>query len=141
MVGGDKSDLTGLFRSTLQSLGLRESPEDHAERGSYYRSDHFSFAKRGVPMFNLKRGLDQFAGGVAAGEAANEDYVKNRYHGPNDEYSPDWDWSGITQDVQLFYRLGRDLATGTTWPNWHPDDEFRRVRDTSRAALQGSNTK
>ena len=141
MIGGDKSDLTGLFRGTLARLGLREAPEDHTERGGYYRSDHFSFAKRGVPMFNVRRGLDQFEGGTAAGEAANEDYVKNRYHGPNDEYSPDWDWSGITQDVELFYTLGRDLATSSAWPNWHPTDEFRRVRDESRAAVKGQTSK
>ncbi|WP_254514875.1 M28 family metallopeptidase [Novosphingobium sp. G106] len=135
LTGGDKSDLTALFRAALADMGLKETPEDHAERGSYYRSDHFSFAKRGVPMFDLSRGTDLFVGGKAAGDAAHEDYVKNRYHGPNDEYSPDWDWSGITEDVTLFYRLGHDLAISSAWPNWHPDDEFRRVRDASRATV------
>lgn len=133
MVGGDKSDLTPLFRQALADMGLRESPETHSERGSYYRSDHFSFARRGVPMYSIKRGNDLFVGGIAAGEAASEDYTKNRYHQPSDEYLPDWDWSGITQDVALYYRLGRGLADGNTWPNWHPNDEFRRVRDESRA--------
>src|SRR5690606_1384386 len=97
LTGGDKSDLTAYFRRALAEMGLRETPEDHPERGSYYRSDHFSFAKLGVPMIDLDRGTDLFAGGRAAGEAAGEDYVKNRYHGPNDEYSPAWDWSGIVE--------------------------------------------
>jgi Zn-dependent M28 family amino/carboxypeptidase len=132
MVGGDKSELTATFRQALAGLGLSESPEAHSERGSYYRSDHFSMAKLGVPMFNVKRGLDLFEGGAKAGEAASDDYTKNRYHAPGDEYSPTWDWSGIAQDVALYARLGRALADGSAWPNWHEGDEFRRVRDQSR---------
>ncbi len=134
MTGGDKSDLTTLFRSALAQEGLRESPEDHVERGHYYRSDHFSLAKRGVPMFDLSRGHDLLIGGTAAGDAASEDYVTHRYHQPSDEYSESWDWSGIAEDVRLYYRLGRTLATTDTWPNWHPNDEFRATRDASLAS-------
>ena len=132
-VGGDKSELTGLFRKALAEQGLVEGPEDSPEKGYYYRSDHFSMAKLGVPMFNLKRGIDLFDGGAAAGALANEDYTKNRYHQPSDEYSDKWDWSGIEQDVRLFYRLGHLLADSKAWPNWHPTDEFRAIRDKSRA--------
>jgi len=131
MTGGDKSDLTGYFRAALKQNGLYESPEDHTERGHYYRSDHFSLAKRGVPMFDLSRGLDLKVGGIKAGTAATEDYVEHRYHQPSDEYSESWNWSGITQDVKLFYQLGRTLADGKAWPNWHQNDEFRAVRDAS----------
>jgi len=134
MTGGDKSDLTGYFRAALKQNGLYESPEDHTERGHYYRSDHFSLAKRGVPMFDLSRGLDLKVGGIKAGTAATEDYVEHRYHQPSDEYSQSWDWSGITQDVTLFYQLGRALADGKAWPNWHQNDEFRAVRDASLKA-------
>ena len=134
MTGGDKSDLTGLLRATLADMGLHESAENHSERGGYYRSDHFSMAKRGVPMFDLSRGHDLLVGGVAAGDAAAEDYVSHRYHQPSDEYSDTWDWSGIAEDVGLYYRLGRALADSDTWPNWHPNDEFRAARDASRAS-------
>jgi Zn-dependent M28 family amino/carboxypeptidase len=133
MTGGDKSDLTGLFRTALAQEGLREGQEDHVERGHYYRSDHFSFAKRGVPMFALSRGHDLLVGGTAAGDAASEDYVAHRYHQPSDEYSDTWDWSGIAEDVRLYYRLGRTLADSDQWPNWHKDDEFRASRDASVA--------
>lgn len=133
MTGGDKSDLTGLFRTALSQESLREAPEDHAERGHYYRSDHFSLAKCGVPMFAVARGHDLVVGGKAAGEAASEDYVTHRYHQPSDEYSDSWDWSGIAEDVRLYYRLGRTLANGDQWPNWHNDDEFRAIRDASLA--------
>ena len=135
--GGDKSDLTGILKQTLATMGLRLSPEPFAERGSYYRSDHFSLAKRGVPMFRVGRGLDLVDGGVAAGTAASDDYTKNRYHQPSDEYAPDWNFSGIVQETELLYRLGRTLAEGTTWPNWHKSDEFRAVRDKACAASPG----
>ncbi|MFC4294467.1 M28 family metallopeptidase [Novosphingobium tardum] len=137
LTGGDKSDLTGYLQAALGAMGLTLAGEAHPERGSYYRSDHFSMAKRGVPMFSIGRGQDMVNGGVAAGEAASADYTKNRYHQPSDEYSPDWDWSGITQDVTLFYRLGRALAVGDAWPNWHEGDEFRAIRDKSCAAAGG----
>ena len=79
-------------------------------------------------------GATAYARSKAAGEAASEDYVKNRYHQPSDQYDPSWDWSGAVQETALYYRLGRMLAMTTDWPNWHPTDEFRAVRDQSRAA-------
>lgn len=133
VTGGDKSELTAILRRVEKQLGLYESPEDHSERGHYYRSDHFSLAKRGVPMFAVGRGADLVKGGRAAGDAASEDYTEHRYHQPSDEYSASWDFSGIAQEVGLYYRLGRALADGTTWPNWHPGDEFRAIRDKSLA--------
>ena len=118
----------------MATMGLTMSPESFPERGGYYRSDHFSLAKRGVPMFRVGRGLDHIEGGRERGLALSEDYKKNRYHQPSDEYSPDWRWDGIAQEMELYYRLGRALATGETWPNWHPTDEFRAVRDKGCAA-------
>ncbi len=135
--GGDKSDLTGILKQTLATMGLRLSPEPFAERGGYYRSDHFSLAKRGVPMFRVGRGLDLVEGGVAAGTAASDDYTRNRYHQPSDEYAPDWNFNGISQETELLYRLGRTLAEGTTWPNWHEGDELRAVRDKDCASSAG----
>ncbi len=131
--GGDKSELTAILQQTLAAMGLRLSPEAYPERGSYYRSDHFSLAKRGVPMFRVARGLDLVEGGVEAGKAANEDYTKNRYHQPSDEYSDAWDFRGIVQETELLYRLGRAMAESSAWPNWHSGDEFRAVRDKSCA--------
>ena len=137
ITGGDKSELSDIVRKELAARGLTETPEVHSERGSYYRSDHFSLAKRGVPMVDIGRGNDLFDGGLAAGEAARQDYNDNRYHQPSDEYSQDWDWSGILEDADLIYAMGRDLADGTTWPNWREGDEFRATRDKSCAAAQG----
>lgn len=137
MIGGDKSDLTAMFRKELAAEGLVESAEEGSEKGHYYRSDHFSLAKKGVPMFNIGRGVDLVDGGTAAGIAADEDYTKNRYHQPSDEYSGDWNWDGIVEDVTLLYRLGRELADSDVWPNWHEGDEFRAIRDESCAKATG----
>ena len=136
VTGGDKSDLTRYLAAAMSAMGLYLTPEDHPERGGYYRSDHFSFAKLGVPMFSVGRGSDWVNGGKAAGQAASEDYVQHRYHQPSDQYDPSWDWSGAVQEISLFYRLGRSLAMTTDWPNWHKTDEFRRIRDKSRAGVK-----
>ena len=137
VTGGDKSELTAILRKVEGEMGLSEAPEEHPERGYYYRSDHFSFAKRGVPMFAVERGTDLVKGGKAAGAAISDDYTNVRYHQPSDEYEANWDMSGIKQDVRLFYRLGRELANSTAWPNWNPGDEFRAIRDKSRAKAAG----
>ncbi len=133
VTGGDKSELSRYLRAALASMAITAVPEDRPERGYYYRSDHFSLAKRGVPMFSLRRGSDWVNGGKAAGTAAAEDYTNNRYHQPSDEYREDWDWSGAVQDAALYYRLGRSLASTTDWPNWYKTDEFRAARDQSRS--------
>jgi Zn-dependent M28 family amino/carboxypeptidase len=131
VTGGDKSDLTRYLAATMKTMRLYETPEDHSERGHYYRSDHFSLAKRGVPMFSVGRGTDWNPSGKAAGEAAADKYTKDDYHQPSDEYDGKWDWSGILQETELYYRLGHSLAGTTDWPNWHPNDEFRAIRDAS----------
>lgn len=134
VVGGDKSELTRYLQATMRTMKLVPGTEEDIERGYYYRSDHFSFAKRGVPMFNLGRGTDWVPGGPSAARAVGDAYTKDAYHAPSDEYDGKWDWSGLMQDGELFYRLGRSLAMGSDWPNWHKTDEFRAVRDASRAA-------
>ena len=134
VTGGDKSDLTRFLKVAMGDMKLYESPENHPERGHYYRSDHFSFAKLGVPMFDVGLGTDWVNGGKAAGEAASDDYNEHRYHQPSDQFDPKWDWSGgARQEVELLYRLGRSLAMSSDWPNWHEGDEFRATRDKSRA--------
>ena len=141
VIGGGKSELDGFLATVLQAEGRVATPDATPEKGYYYRSDHFSFAKRGVPMFYVDGGEDLIVGGRAAGEAYAKDYTEKRYHGPDDEYDPNWDWSGTLADLRIFYRLGRVLAESDAWPNWLPGDEFRRARDESRAGLSGNNIK
>jgi Zn-dependent M28 family amino/carboxypeptidase len=137
VVGSGKSELDSYLSSALGAQGRVATPDPYPEKGFYYRSDHFSFAKRGVPMLFIEGGEDLLSGGRAAGAAWHKDYADNRYHGPNDEFDPAWDWSGVVEDVLLAYRLGRMLAETTAWPNWVPGDEFRAIRDASCAAAAG----
>ncbi len=133
VVGGDKNELTRYLQAAMRTMKLVPDPEEDIERGYYYRSDHFSFAKRGVPMFNLGRGTDWVTGRPAPQARSRAMPIpRTPITQPSDEYDGKWDWSGPMQDGELFYRLGRSLAMGSDWPNWHKGDEFRAVRDASR---------
>ncbi|BBD97734.1 peptidase M28 [Sphingobium amiense] len=133
VIGKGKSQLDAYLNRALKAQGRVASDEPTPEKGFYYRSDHFSFAKHGLPMLYFEGGEDLVKGGTAAGMAAAEDYTKKRYHGPKDEYDPNWDWNGVLADLKLYYAVGRDLATTKDWPNWMPGDEFRAIRDKDRA--------
>ncbi|MCH7862018.1 M28 family metallopeptidase [Sphingomonas sp. NPDC092331] len=133
LVGAGKSELEDLVKPIVAAEGRVIVPEERPEAGGYYRSDHFSFAKLGVPMLYGESGDDLVNGGKEAGEKAAKDYTQNRYHKPQDEYDPSWDWSGAVSDLNVYYGLGRQLADGSGWPSWYPTAEFRAIRDKSRA--------
>lgn len=132
VIGKGKSQLDLYLEAAAKSEGRTPETEPTPEKGFYYRSDHFSFAKLGVPMVYFEGGDDLVTGGKAAEKAAAEDYEKNRYHAPGDEFDEKWDWSGVMSDLKLYYRIGRMLAMTDAWPNWNDGDEFRAVRDKSR---------
>jgi Zn-dependent M28 family amino/carboxypeptidase len=136
-IGGAKSDLDAVLAAALAQTGQALSPDPNPEAGRYYRSDHFSLAKRGVPMLYLKPGHDLVAGGTAAGDAWAAAYNARAYHGPDDEYDENWDWVGVMRDLGLYYTIGRMLGESEAWPNWNRDDEFRRIRDETCAPAGG----
>ncbi|MFL6721521.1 MAG: M28 family metallopeptidase [Sphingomonas sp.] len=107
------------------------TPDPHPERGGFYRSDHFSFAKQGVPAISFESGNDLLNGGTARGEALVNEYIEKHYHQPSDEFSPRWDFSGMAEDGRLLHALGERLANSREWPNWSKDSEFRAKRDQS----------
>jgi Zn-dependent M28 family amino/carboxypeptidase len=117
----------------LKAEGRYYSPDPTPEAGHFFRSDHFSFAKAGVPAISIGSGDDLIKGGVPAGAAAKAAYVRDKYHQPADEWSADWDLSGQVQDLELLYRLGRDLANSSRWPSWYAGSEFKAVRDRTAA--------
>ncbi|WP_445191014.1 M28 family metallopeptidase [Sphingomonas sp. Tas61C01] len=133
LVGAGKSELEDLVKPLVAAQGRVIANEPSPEKGSYYRSDHFSMARLGVPMLYGESGEDLVVGGRAAGHAAAEDYVVNRYHKPQDEYDAAWNWDGALSDLAIYAGLGHQLAAGDTWPNWYPTAEFRAIRDKSRA--------
>ncbi len=133
VIGPGKSEIEDYLKRETQIAGLALKAEPTPEAGYYYRSDHFSLARFGVPMLYAEGGEDLVEGGVAAGRAASEDYRSNRYHQPSDEYDPTWNWDGAVRDLGIYYRIGQSLANGSDWPNWYKGDEFRAIRDRSRA--------
>jgi Zn-dependent M28 family amino/carboxypeptidase len=132
VIGPGKSELEPMLAKYAKVQGRVVVPEPSPEKGSFYRSDHFSLAKRGVPMIYFDAGEDLVNGGTAAGAAASADYIDNRYHKPQDEYRDDWTWDGAIEDLTLNYQIGRELADGSAWPNWYPTAEFHSARDASR---------
>ncbi|MCH8615936.1 M28 family metallopeptidase [Sphingomonas sp. SM33] len=121
-----------------KTQGRYFTADPHPESGGFYRSDHFSFAKVGVPAISFKSGNDLVNGGTARGEAIARDYTAKRYHQPDDEYQPDWDFRGQAEDAQLLHMVGERLANSREWPNWSSDSEFRATRDQSGAERAGA---
>jgi Zn-dependent M28 family amino/carboxypeptidase len=105
------------------------TPDARPEAGGFFRSDHFSFAKQGLPAISFHGGEDLVKGGVAAGKAAGEAYVRDKYHQPADEFDPNWDLSGMVQDLSILWDLGTGLANSREWPDWKPGSEFKAARD------------
>jgi Zn-dependent M28 family amino/carboxypeptidase len=134
VVGFGQSEMQDLLTPVAARQGRRVDAESTPEAGSYFRSDHFPFAKRGVPMLYAGSGEDLEKGGVAAGKAAGEDYIVKRYHQPDDEWSPDIDWSGAVQDLEMVYEIGLGLANSNRWPEWKAGSEFKVIRDKTAAS-------
>lgn len=132
VVGYGLSELDAQMESIAASQNRTIQPDPEAEKGYYYRSDHFELAKEGVPMIYPEGGIDHVEGGVEFGRAQKDEYTVERYHQPSDEYDESWDLSGAVSDVLLYYQMGITIANGDTWPNWLPTAEFRAARDASR---------
>ena len=131
--GSAKVELLDELVETAKTFGLAYVNDTKPEAGYFFRSDHFPFAKRGVPAVSFGSGDDLVDGGVAAGKAIEEAYVKDRYHQPADEWEADWTFTGMARDLQLLYTVGSDLANSDRWPNWSQDSEFRAARDATAA--------
>ena len=129
--GSAKLELLDGLIATAKRWDLRYTPDSKPEAGYFFRSDHFPFAKRGVPAISYGSGNDWVDGGVAAGKAAGEVYTADRYHQPADQWEASWTFTGMTRELQVLYTLGSELAHGKRWPNWDAGSEFRGARDAS----------
>jgi Zn-dependent M28 family amino/carboxypeptidase len=132
VMGDDKSSLGPTIAQLVKADGIRLSPDAHPEQGHFYRSDHFSFAKAGIPSVSIGGGDDIVGHPAGWGLAQADDYTAHRYHQPSDEYRPDFDLSGATQLAQIAYRVGLSLGNTRTIPTWNADAEFRAMREPSR---------
>lgn len=128
LVGAGRTDLEDALAEAAAAEGMRVKIEPHPEAGWYFRSDHYSFAKRGVPCLSFRVGRDLVDGGLAVGTARAEDYNVNRYHQPKDEFDPKWTFEGTAQETAVAWRIGAKIANSTRWPAWKQAAEFLNVR-------------
>ena len=131
LYGAARFELLDQLKDVAKGWDIRYTPDPKPEAGLFFRSDHFPFAKRGVPALSWSAGQDWVDGGVAAGRKASEDYTAKRYHQQGDEWQPDWVFAGAARDLEVLYTLGNQLANSRDWPNWSKDEAFRAVRDAS----------
>ncbi len=140
---GRMKDITviGFGQSELDDYVLKEAaaqnrtvmPDPKPERGSFYRSDHFPFAKQGVPALYTSMGIDHVEHGKEWTLAKRDDYIQNNYHQPSDEYDPNWDLSGGIEDLHLLFKIGHRLSMESFFPNWKEGSEFKAKRDADMA--------
>jgi len=130
--GAGQSELEDHLKEELQKKGRYLAPEPHPEAGHYFRSDHFNFAKGGVPSLTPDAGIDNIEKGKEYGKKLQDEYTEKYYHQPGDEYDPQrWNVEGGIQDIALLFNIGKRLADGAEWPKWKPGSEFKAIRDKS----------
>ena len=134
VVGYGSSELEAYLEESARERDRVLRPEPTPEHGYFFRSDHFSFARAGVPALYPNAGIDHVEHGEDYGRAQLAAYIEERYHRPTDEYDPNWDLSGLAADADLAFDVGRRLAAIEAWPNWHEDSEFRAIRDETSQA-------
>ncbi|HEY4943262.1 MAG TPA: M28 family peptidase [Rhizomicrobium sp.] len=131
LIGNGASEMEDILADALKTQDRTISPDPQPENGGFYRSDHISLSRVGVPMLDPQGGLDLIVGGKDAGQKLRDDYRANHYHQPSDEFDPRWDVTGVIDDLEALYTLGDTLANSERWPNWYKDNEFRAIRDKS----------
>ena len=136
MNGVERTTFLPTAQSVTKAMNLSITPDPEPEQGHYYRSDHFSLGKVGIPAFTIDPGQDVVGKGKQWGAEQSTDYREHRYHQPSDEFNPNWDWSEGVQMAQLGFWLGWDAANDATMPTWKEGDEFRAIRDRSLSASQ-----
>ena len=139
LVGQGQGSLEDDLARVAATQGRTVSVESLPERGLFFRADHFSMAKRGVPvllMMGIAGASDLVNGGKAAGQKWVDDYTGKCYHQACDAWDASWNLDGAVQDIQIFYRIGDELARSAKWPQWRPGSEFKAIRDQSAAARE-----
>jgi len=129
VIGLGASDLDDYLRDAANEQGRVLKPDAEPEKGFYYRSDHFNFAKVGVPALDTDDGLDVVGKPADYGKKKKDEYTANDYHSPSDEVKPDWDLSGYSEQVKLLFAVGYRVAQADKYPEWKPGNEFRAVRE------------
>ncbi len=134
VVGNGSSELEAYLEEAATAQGRHLVEEPNPERGYYYRSDHFNFAKAGVPALYAESGEDSVEFGKKWGAEQAQDYNENRYHAPSDEYDPNWNLEGAAQDILLYFDVASKLSRESSFPNWLEGNEFKGIRDATSAS-------
>ena len=129
VIGYGNSTLDDLAAAILQKTNRILVPDTEPQKGYFYRSDHFEFAKQGVPAFYTHSGKDIIGPTAGYGKKRSDDYTSEDYHKVSDEIKPWWDFEGTATDTRLFFELGREVANTSKWPEWKPGTEFKAKRD------------
>ncbi len=129
VVGFGASDLDDYLSEAAGEQGRTLIPDPESEKGFYYRSDHFNFARVGVPALYTDDGVTFIGKPAGYGQQKREEYTSTDYHNPSDEVKPDWDLSGLAQDGKLLFTVGYRVAMAPTYPEWKPGNEFKAIRD------------
>ena len=129
LVGYGASDLDDYASAAAAEQGRVIRPDPETEKGFYYRSDHFNFAKQGVPALDPDEGIDFVGKSADYGQKMRDDYTEHDYHKPSDVVKPDWDLSGAADDLKVFFAVGYRLANASAFPDWKPGNEFKATRD------------
>ena len=137
VIGYGASELEDILEAELEKQGRYINPDPNPEKGYFYRSDHISFAKKGVPVLYADDGFDLEIGGIEKGFNEIYDYTNYRYHGVDDEYDPSWNLEGFEQTINTLFNISFELSNSNDWPNWYEGNEFREIRD---AQLMSKNT-
>lgn len=130
-VGQGNTTLDEVLASAAADKGRTVGPDAEPEKGMFYRSDHFEFAKQGVPSLNTKGGMDYLDKPAGYGKLKREEYTQKDYHKVSDEVKPDWDLTGAIEDLRLMFEVGYRIAQGDKFPEWKPGTEFKGVRDAT----------
>jgi Zn-dependent M28 family amino/carboxypeptidase len=131
VVGSGASELEDILATALKSQNRVVAPDPEPEKGSFYRSDHISLAKVGVPMLYAGGGVDLREGGKVAGQAIRDEYRAKYYHQPSDEFKPNWDLRGPVEDMEVLFEAGANIANSDVWPTWYKGNEFKAIREKS----------
>ncbi len=134
VIGLGASELDDYAKTAAAEQGRTLAPDAEPEKGFYYRSDHFHFAKQGVPAFDPESGLDYVGKPAGFGRQKRDEYTANDYHKPSDQQKPDWTWTGAAQDLQLFLTMGYRIANADRMPEWRAGNEFRAIREAQLKA-------
>ena len=132
VVGFGASELEDILKKELNKIDKYITPDPEPEKGFFYRSDHISLAKKGVPMLYADGGIDKVDGGRAAGKAIADKYTTIDYHQPSDEYDSTWDLSGFTEQLTITVNMVKYLANTNVWPEWYEGNEFKSIREESK---------